>query len=209
MFNNPNHRDLHILEKLVFPAYVWQKWKSRIVQGIQKARGLVGLLAKLMIWSRTLFTDLDMPDSIGCHWDLPPNRVYRMNSPILPLPPMWRLTWAHISHLMIGIVWTDLGVLYQGASFEVSDLYQNIILLLDLLPSWTTQLCFEMDDYLMKIVKSPDTSHWMTWFQVRQISNAIEAKPPVNIISISCSLRMLLRKMKRVLPLPTYFSELE
>ena len=56
-----------------------------------------------------------------------------MDSPILPLPPMWRPTLAHLSHLMIGIVWTDLGVPYQGVSSEVFDLYQNLILLLDLL----------------------------------------------------------------------------
>ena len=61
----------------------------------------------------------------------------------------------------------------------------------------------------MKIVKSLDTSHWMTQFQAHQISEAIKAKCPVNIIPISRSSRMLLRKMKRVLPLPAYFSELE
>ena len=46
---------------------------------------------------------------------------------------MWRLTLARLSHLMIGIVWTDLGVPYQGVSSEVFYLYQNLILLLDLL----------------------------------------------------------------------------
>ena len=61
----------------------------------------------------------------------------------------------------------------------------------------------------MKIVKSLDTSHWMARFQAHQISEAIKAKCPVNIIPISRSSRMLLRKMKRVLPLPAYFSELE
>ena len=90
-----------------------------------------------------------------------------------------------------------MGVAYQGVSIEVSDLYQNLILLLDLLPSWITQLWFEIDDYLMKILKSLDTAHWMAQFRAH--------RTPVTIIPISHSSRMLLGKMKRALPLLAYF----
>ena len=91
---------------MVFPAYVChtrQEQKFHIFQGKQKARGLMGLLAKQVIRSRILYLSFDILDSIGCHWDLPPNRVHRMDPPILPLPLMWRFTLARLSHSMIGI----------------------------------------------------------------------------------------------------------
>lgn len=64
----------------------------------------MGLLAKQVIWSRIIYLSSDILDSIGCHWDLPPNIVHQMDPPILPLPPMWRFTLARLSQLMIAIV---------------------------------------------------------------------------------------------------------
>ena len=58
---------------------------------------------------------------------------------------------------MIGIVWIDLGATSQGVSIEI-----KISLVLDLLP--LIRLCFELGDYLMKIVKSVDTSYSMAGF---------------------------------------------
>lgn len=74
-----------------------------------------------------------------------------------------------------------------GCCFIKELVLRFLIYIKILLSLWTTQLFFEIDDYLVKIVKSPDTSHWMTWFQAHRISDAIKAKCSVNIIPVSCS----------------------
>lgn len=77
---------------------------------------------------------------------------------------------------MIGIVWTDLDVAYQGISLLLSYLYHNNFHKLELLPMWVTQICFESNDYLLKIVNYSTSSNCVTRFQAHRIYDLIHAQ---------------------------------
>lgn len=69
-------------------------------------------------------------------------------------------------------------------------------MILDLIPLHVTQLCFELDDTLFKIVKNPLLSDWQSCLQARQVHGAMQARRHSQI-SRSLSLHdTVLRELK-------------
>ena len=72
---------------------------------------------------------------------------------------MWRLTIARLAPMIMGILRSDLGVPSCARSIIIGNLVNDVQVLLDLAPPNLTQFCYELEDDLLQIAKSPTLSN--------------------------------------------------
>lgn len=138
----------------------------------------VGFHIQQRIQSRILFLGLELPDCIACHCDVPPDRPQHIVPDTIPMPLMWQLTIAILASLLVGIVWSDSMIFWFGVSIAEWTI-------IDLVPLHVTQLCFELDDFLLKMFKSPLLSTWSSRLQARRLHDMLHALKKIKSSSSS------------------------
>lgn len=107
---------------------------------------------------------LQLPDYIGSHWDLSPDRAVKASSAVAPLPNSWRLTIAKLSPWIVGICWTHSGRPFHGVSLEENHVRLAVGVIMELLPYFVDSFVLELDSFFLKTAKSPSESDWNQHF---------------------------------------------
>lgn len=118
------------------------------------------------IQSQILFLGLNLSNHISCHWGLPPNHIWHLSTVYRPLPLMWTITIARLTPIVMGILWSDIGVPCSELSLIINDLTRDMQVVMELAPPYLNQLYFELKDGLLKLREASFTIHLAT-----QISN--------------------------------------
>ena len=110
---------------------------------------------------------------------------------------MWRIIIAWLTPMVMGILWSDTGVPCSALSLVATNITHDVQVVLELAPPHLNQLCYEVDDDLLKVMKSPSLSTWQSIFQMRKVHDILHAHHPVQVLQISKPSWWLLRRTKR------------
>ena len=75
--------DIQLLGKIIFPAMVWNVWQERNGRIFQQTNLNVATVERefpTQVHSRIVYLGIQLPDDIGSHWDLPPDRPINKTS---------------------------------------------------------------------------------------------------------------------------------
>ena len=71
---------------------------------------------------------------------------------------MWRIIIAWLTPMVMGILWSDTGVPCSALSLVATNITHDVQVVLELAPPHLNQPCYEVDDDLLKVMKSPSLS---------------------------------------------------
>lgn len=159
------------------------------------------------IYSRALFLDIQLPDPYQGLWNLPP-AMGLQPQPRIPFDVYegWRFSIVPLQTYLIGILWQPNGHPGFAAIRRDTLFYQEVTYLIEMVPLYISDLCFEMEVSLSKTLLDPSKSPWTHQFACRRIARLLQNFMRSTFSQISPMAWRLGQKIKQCYLAPYLFS---
>ena len=121
----------------------------------------------------------------------------------------WRFSIVPLQTCLIGILWHPEGYPEFAIIQRIILYYQEMTYFLGLVPLHISEIYFEMEHSISKVLMNPSTSPWAHRFEVRRLGRIIQSFPRATFSKLNPITWQLGRKMKQCCLAPFFLSRME